>query len=83
VRLVEACLSTPDPGFRIVWGISANTRRWWSLAEGEAIGYFPKDDAEEFADQLIAQHGEPDFRDDPILTRAGGQWCDVPLGVSY
>lgn len=83
VRLVEACLSAPSPGFRIVWGISRNTRRWWSLAEGEALGYHPVDDAEVFADELIAQHGEPDFDKDPLLTRVGGQWCDVPLGVAY
>ncbi|WP_020524474.1 NAD-dependent epimerase/dehydratase family protein [Catelliglobosispora koreensis] len=82
-RLVEACLSAPSPGFRIVWGISRNTRRWWSLAEGEAIGYYPQDDAEGFADELIAEHGEPDFRADPVLTRVGGQWCDIPLGVPY
>jgi uronate dehydrogenase len=82
-RLVEACLSAPSPGFRIVWAISRNTRRWWSLAEGEAIGYFPEDDAEEYADKLIAEHGEPDFVNDPVLNRVGGQWCDVPLGQAY
>lgn len=83
VRLVDACLTAPSPGFRIVWGISRNTRRWCSLAEGEAVGYFPVDDAEVFAEELIAQHGEPDFDRDPILTRVGGQWCDIPLGVAY
>jgi uronate dehydrogenase len=82
-RLVEASLATEAPGFRIVWGISRNTRRWWSLAEGEAIGYEPKDDAEEYADRLIAEHGEPDFATDPVLYRLGGQWCDVPLGEPY
>jgi uronate dehydrogenase len=82
-RLVEACLATPSPGFRLVWGISRNTRRWWSLAEGEAIGYFPKDDAEGYAEQLAAEYGEPDFVADPVLNRVGGQWCDVPLGQRY
>ena len=82
-RLVEACLSAPSPGFRTVWGISRNTRRWMSLAEGEALGYFPKDDAEEYADRLIAEHGEPDWDGDPALNRVGGQWCDVPLGEAY
>ncbi|NUT36312.1 MAG: NAD(P)-dependent oxidoreductase [Hamadaea sp.] len=83
VRLVEASLTAPAPGFRIVWGISRNTRRWWSLAEGEALGYHPVDDAEAFADELIAEHGEPDFGTDPLLTRVGGQWCDIPLGAAY
>jgi hypothetical protein len=76
-------LSAPSPGFRLVWGISRNTRRWWSLEEGEALGYFPKDDAEDFAAELIAKHGEPSFDTDPILTRVGGQWCDVALGAAY
>lgn len=79
-RLVEACLAVERPGFRVVWGISRNTRRWCSLAEGEAIGYFPQDDAETFAEELIAEHGTPDFDTDPVLTRIGGTWCDTPLG---
>ena len=79
-RLVEACLSVESPGFRMVWGISRNTRRWWSLAEGEAIGYFPEDDAERYAAGLIAAHGEPDFDADPAMYRVGGSWCDIPLG---
>jgi uronate dehydrogenase len=82
-RLVEACLATDAPGFRIVWGISRNTRRWLSLAEGEAIGYEPKDNAEEYADQLIAEFGEPDFDNDPVLLRIGGAWCDNPLGQNF
>jgi uronate dehydrogenase len=79
-RLVEAAVAARDPGFRIVWGVSRNTRRWWSLAAGEAIGYHPKDDAEDWAGQLIAEHGEPDFAHDPLLTRVGSWWCDIPLG---
>jgi len=79
-RLVEASVAAENPGFRIVWGVSHNTRRWWSLAEGEAIGYFPKDDAEAWAAERIAEHGEPDFAHDPLLNRVGSWWCDVPLG---
>jgi hypothetical protein len=74
--MVEACLAA----FRIIWGVSRNTRGWWSLAEGEAIGYHPQDDAEAWADKLIAEYGEPDFDNDPVLNRLGGIWCDTPLG---
>ena len=59
--------------------MSRNTRRWWSLTEGEAIGYYPKDDAEIFAKDRIAEFGEPDFQSDPELNRIGGWWCDWPL----
>jgi NAD(P)-dependent dehydrogenase (short-subunit alcohol dehydrogenase family) len=79
-RLMEACLATPNPGFRLIWGISRNTRRWWSLAEGEAIGYDPVDDAEKFAAEYIAEHGEPDL-DDPVHRLLGGQFCLGPVGV--
>jgi uronate dehydrogenase len=79
-RLIEACISTPSPGFRLVWGVSRNTRRWWSLAAGEAIGYHPIDDAEDFAADLLAAEGERDFINDADLNRVGGPWCEVELG---
>jgi nucleoside-diphosphate-sugar epimerase len=79
-RLIEACVATDKPGFHFVWAISRNTRRWWSLAAGEEIGYFPKDDAEVFAAERVAEFGEPDFINDPQLNRLGGWWCDWPLG---
>lgn len=82
-RLVEACLSVPAPGYRIVWGISHNTRRWCSLAEGEAVGYHPQDDAEAYAGPLIARFGEPDWDTDPVLNRVGGIWCAAELGVPF
>lgn len=50
VRTVEACLTTPDPGFAVLYGVSANTRGWWDLEPGRALGYHPEDDAERFAD---------------------------------
>ncbi|MER7559275.1 NAD(P)-dependent oxidoreductase [Nocardioides sp. NPDC126508] len=70
-RLLEACLATPEPGFRVVWGISRNTRRWWSLAEGEAIGYHPQDDSEIYAAEIPQG---------PEERLAGGKFCSTPLG---
>ncbi|WP_210508990.1 NAD(P)-dependent oxidoreductase [Naasia sp. SYSU D00057] len=52
VRLVLASIDGDWTGFRTVWGISRNTRRWWSLEEGERIGYHPQDDAELYADEV-------------------------------
>jgi uronate dehydrogenase len=78
-RLVEACLSAPRPGFRTVWGVSDNTRRWWSLAGARALGYQSHDDAERFAAARIAEYGEPDPTD-PVHDLVGGQFCLAPLG---
>jgi uronate dehydrogenase len=69
-RLVEAALMVPSPGFRVVWGVSANTRRWWSAAGGDAIGYHPTDDAEVYAAELP----DPDVRA-AGPTRVGGPWA--------
>ena len=54
IRLVDACLRTSDLGFAIVYGISNNTRAWWDLAPGRAIGYHPADDAERWAADIEA-----------------------------
>ncbi|WP_066905919.1 NAD-dependent epimerase/dehydratase family protein [Millisia brevis] len=78
-RLAVAALTSHRPdGFRIVWGISANQRRWWSLAEGADIGYVPRDDAEEFADELL--DGVTWDTDEPNLFRVGGHFTEMPLG---
>lgn len=68
-RLTDAALTAT--GYRLVWGVSANTRGWWSPAEGEAIGYHPRDDSEAFA-ATIPQVGEDD--------RLGGLFTNAPLG---
>jgi uronate dehydrogenase len=52
VRMVDACLTATDPGFVVIYGVSANTRGWWDLAPGHALGYDPRDDAEEFVDRV-------------------------------
>ena len=61
-RLVDACLRSPALGYAIVWGVSANTRRTWSLAAGKALGYVPVDDAERFADDVPAGSADPSDR---------------------
>jgi uronate dehydrogenase len=73
LRLVEAALGCEAPGFRIVWGVSANTRGWWSLAEGRAIGYEPRDDAEDFAEQALAGNPVTGAGDGP--ERVGGPFA--------
>jgi uronate dehydrogenase len=74
-RLVDASLSAT--GWRLVWGISANTRRWWSAAGGRSIGYLPRDDAEAWA----ATVGEPDLAE-PENTMVGGTMATRPLGAA-
>jgi uronate dehydrogenase len=78
VRVFASALSDQVTGFHIVWGVSNNTRRWWTLDEGAAIGYKPVDDAEHYADARLAESAwNPN---DPALYRVGGPFCDAPLG---
>jgi uronate dehydrogenase len=81
-RLFAAALSAPSPGFRVVWGVSDNTRRWVSLDAARALGYDPVDDAERFAPALLAEHGEIDITD-PVHHRIGGPFTtsayDAPV----
>jgi uronate dehydrogenase len=76
-RLFEACLTCPSPGYRLVWGVSDNTRRFLSLAEAEALGYRSQDNAEKFAGEFAdrpAPAGE-------AARYVGGPFCTTPLGV--
>jgi uronate dehydrogenase len=61
-RLIEALLTTPNPGYRIVWGQSANTHPAFSLTEARALGYHPHDNAQEYAEAVLAADPGPEPR---------------------
>ena len=73
VRLVEACLTAPNLSFAVVHGVSANTRGWWDLEPGRALGYHPQDDAEGYAAAVEAQ---PESDQDRFEAQfVGGPFC--------
>jgi uronate dehydrogenase len=76
-RLVVAALDAPA-GHRIVWGVSANTRRPVSLEAGFELGYRPEDDAERFADEVADELGLADASAIPPLGSEplGGEVAD-------
>lgn len=74
-RLVEAALAVPDPGFRIAWGVSANTRGWWSLDEARALGYEPRDNAEVFAADFMSASSDDTSESDDYDRFLGGAFC--------
>ena len=75
VELARCAIETPDVGYQVVFGVSANDRSWWdnSVAE-QVLGFVPQDNAEAFADEIPEEdeglgggyHGglfvEPDYR---------------------
>src|SRR4051812_9152317 len=74
-RLVDACLRSTALRYAIVWGVSANTRRTWSLDEGYRLGYLPVDDAERFAGSL------PDAEAHPSDAFVGGGYTSPGFGI--
>ena len=58
-RAVSAPSSALPDGFRIVAGISANTRRWMTDEGWAELGYAPQDDAEAYAGAVGHIHGDP------------------------
>jgi NADP-dependent aldehyde dehydrogenase len=73
-RLVEASIARLDPGHRVIWGVSANTRGVLDLTPGAEMGYHPLDDAEVFASTIAdAPVREP-------LALLGASFTVRPLG---
>jgi len=68
-RLIEAAAELEEPGAHVVWGVSRNTRAWFLGRAGERIGYYPEDDAEAFADDVV------DGDDADANGRIGGEWA--------
>jgi uronate dehydrogenase len=73
VRLVHAALTAPDVGFTIVYGVSANTRGWWDLGPARTLGYEPRDDAEAYAEQVLAS--PPTEEDEREAAYVGGPYA--------
>jgi uronate dehydrogenase len=72
VRMVDAALTTTAPGFAVLYGISNNTRAWWDLEPGRALGFEPQDDAEDFLPSIVAGPW-----DDPHAAYVGGPYATV------
>jgi uronate dehydrogenase len=72
--MFDAALTAPDPGFAVVYGVSANTRGWWDLEPGRALGYHPQDDAERFAGVVLGGPSDPG-RDDAEAAYVGGPYA--------
>lgn len=77
LRLMRAALTTNAPGFRIVWGVSANSRGYLGSGGGAAIGFRPRDNAEDFAAELLgaSQQDPAVLASDWDRRYIGGDFC--------
>ncbi len=61
IQLVQRSIEAPTVGYAQVWGISNNSRAFYDLSQGNAIGYVPAQNAEAWAASAepIAPHHNP------------------------
>ncbi|CAN5123903.1 NAD(P)-dependent oxidoreductase [soil metagenome] len=69
VELVRCGVEAPDFSYATVYGVSANTRTFWDNRAVAFLGYAPKDNAEAWADAVLA--GPPE---NPIAAPFQGGW---------
>ncbi|WP_409438132.1 NAD-dependent epimerase/dehydratase family protein [Yoonia sp.] len=81
IQLVTRCIDTPVTGFAVIYGVSNNDRAPVDNAKAAFLGYKPKDNAEDFAAEVLA---EADIFDphDPGHMCHGGPFASVDLGNS-
>ncbi|MFT5362573.1 MAG: uronate dehydrogenase [Dinoroseobacter sp.] len=81
IRLVQRAINTPVTGFSIIYGVSDNDRAPVDNAKASFLGYRPKDNAEQFAEQMFAEAGTLDPQDAGHMCH-GGPFASTPLGSS-
>ena len=81
IQLVQRCIETPTTGFSVVYGVSDNDRVPVDNAKASFLGYRPKDNAEQFAEAILAET-EPMDTQDPGNMCQGGPFAAVELGNS-
>lgn len=79
IQLVTRAIDTPVTGFSVVYGVSNNDRAPVDNAKAAFLGYRPKDNAEEHAAKVFAEH-PPLNPQDPGDMCHGGPFASVPLG---
>jgi uronate dehydrogenase len=53
VQLVMRCIAAPAVGYQAVWGVSDNTRSYWTPNAADAIAYRPTQNAEDHAAAVL------------------------------
>ena len=81
IQMVKRSIDTPTTGFTIVYGVSNNDRCPVDNSNAAFLGYRPKDNAEQFAEEILAD-SEPQDLNDPAYLYHGGPFAAVTPGDS-
>lgn len=73
-QLAMRCVEHPGYHFVVAYGVSNNLRNRWDNTPAKFLGYRPQDDAEAFADQVLATSPA----EDPVAAQFhGGMYCPI------
>lgn len=81
IQLVTRAIDTPTVGFTISYGISNNDRAVVDNSAATYLGYKPKDNAEQYADEILANAPPSDPQDLAQMCH-GGPFAATPMGES-
>ncbi len=81
IQLVERSIDTPTTGFSVVYGVSDNDRSPVDNTNAQFLGYRPKDNAEQFAKEILAKEPLQNLND-PTFLYHGGPFAAVTPGDS-
>lgn len=80
-HLVERSATATTTGFTVIWGVSNNDRAPVDNSKAAFLGYKPKDNAENWAESLLATAAPSDPSDKAQIC-LGGPFATIPLGES-
>ncbi len=72
VQLVGRCLDARPLGCAVVYGVSNNSRGWWSNEQAGHLGFLPADTADDYAEDILAAAEPALDPDDPARLYQGG-----------
>jgi uronate dehydrogenase len=81
IQLVQRAMDAPTTGFSVVYGVSNNDRAPVCNDNANYLGFKPRDNAEQFAQEILAQE-PPIDKNDPAHARHGGPFAAIELGNS-
>ena len=81
IHLVQQAITTPITGFSVIYGVSNNDRVTVDNEKASFLGYRPKDNAEQFATEVLAA-ADPADPQDPGQMCQGGPFASVEIGFS-
>jgi len=79
VQLVQRAIDTPVTGFSIAYGVSNNDRAPVDNANASFLGFRPKDNAEQYAEEVMAKEPPIDPHNPGHMCH-GGPFASIPLG---